>query len=119
VTREVEARGYLELARRERGLRALEHDQAVPDHLVSPQWGAIRAVTFGTVLLQEGEVARGVERLRAALITAERLRLPHQIQRALRALSGRLHDDGARQVFEDGRLSLARVRRFASEFLAG
>jgi transcriptional regulator with XRE-family HTH domain len=119
VTREVEARGYLELAHRERGLHALERDEAVPDHLVSPQWGAIRAVTLGTVLLQEGEVTRGVDRLRAALITAERLRLPHQIQRALRALSGRLQDDGARQAFEEGRLSLARVRSFASEFLAG
>jgi hypothetical protein len=52
---------------------------------VAPQWHIIERVTAGQVLLAGGQPDEAEEALRMALAAAETSRLPHQIQRTIRA----------------------------------
>lgn len=103
--REIHLRGLLATYRPAEAVRLLhvEHAGAQP---VAPQWQVIERVTAGQVLLVAGEPAGAEESLRAALESAEAHRLPHQIQRALRAAD----QGGLHSVVADGHTALQRLR---------
>jgi hypothetical protein len=58
----------------------------------SPQWRIIEQITVAEVLLADGDVATAEAALHDAVADAERYRLPHQLQRVLRAFEGRASD---------------------------
>lgn len=103
--REILLRGLMSTGRTEKAVQLIKVGQ--PDAMpVAPQWQIIERVTAGHVLLAAGEPDGAREALSAALIAAEAYRLPHQIQRAIRAAdSGGLHD-----VAAEGATALARLR---------
>lgn len=103
--REIHLRGLLSTHRPTEAVRQLEgdHGGARP---VAPQWQIIERVTAGQVLLAAGEPAGAEEALRAALRAAEDHRLPHQIQRVIRAAEHAGLDD----VAADGSSALHRLR---------
>jgi hypothetical protein len=72
---------------------------------VAPQWHIIERVTAGQVLLAARQRDGAEEALRAALAAAESHRLPHQIQRTIRAAN----DGGLTEVSADGRAALQRL----------
>jgi transcriptional regulator with XRE-family HTH domain len=67
-----------------------------------PQWQAILHVTTGQVLLARADRSEAEAAFRAAIAIAEEHRLPHQIQRAIRASMSRLPAVGelARQALD-------------------
>jgi transcriptional regulator with XRE-family HTH domain len=103
--REIHLRGLLATHRPAEAVRAMHagHAGARP---VAPQWQIIERVTAGQVLLAAGEPDGAEETLRAALDAAESHRLPHQIQRAIRAADR----GGLRSVTADGHTALQRLR---------
>lgn len=72
----------------------------------APQWNVIERVTAGEVLLAVGDRDGAEEALRIALEGAERYRLPHQAQRAIRIASGPIE-----AVANEGRAVLVRLDR--------
>ncbi|WP_229686211.1 helix-turn-helix domain-containing protein [Longimycelium tulufanense] len=81
---EIHLRGLISTARAAEAARLLNADpvNALP---LAPQWHVIERVTAGEVLLAAGERDGATEALRVALKAAESHRLPHQVQRAIRA----------------------------------
>jgi transcriptional regulator with XRE-family HTH domain len=100
---EVQLRGLATTGRTQKATELLERSPA-PGLQASPQWRIISAITAGEVLLRRGDPDAADERMRAALQGAELHRLPHQVQRVIRA-SGPLGD-----VREQAQNMLARLR---------
>lgn len=101
--REIHARGLLALCRAGEALRVLETEIGEP---AAPQWRIIERVTTGEVLAATGEHAGAKETLNAAISSAEQRRLPHQIQRVVRAADRNRLD----AVADVGRAALDRIR---------
>jgi transcriptional regulator with XRE-family HTH domain len=102
--REIELRGLVATGRAREAVRIIDTAKvdAAP---AAPQWHIIERVTSGRVLLEAGDLQSGAVAFRAALRAAEAHRLPHQIQRAIRAAEqGQLHD-----VVADGKAALQRL----------
>lgn len=87
---EVQLRGLATTGRTQKATELLERSPA-PGLQASPQWRIISAITAGEVLLRRGDPDAAGEQMRAALQGAELHRLPHQVQRVIRA-SGPLGD---------------------------
>lgn len=105
--REIHARGLLALNRPHDALHVLDSVAGEP---AAPQWLVIERVTAGEVLAATGERAGAEEALIAAIATAEQRRLPHQLQRAVRAAQhGHLP-----AIADAGRLALQRLRGLLS-----
>lgn len=105
--REIQARGLLALGRPHEARRVLDRSAGEP---AAPQWRVIERVTAGEVLAASGDHAGAEEALASAIATAEQRRLPHQVQRAIRAAEhGRLP-----VIVEAGRLALQRLRGLLS-----
>lgn len=82
--REIELRGLVSTGRPADAVRLIR--TGLPDAApVAPQWHIIERVTAGQVLLAAGQLDEAEEALRTALTAAETGRLPHQIQRTVRA----------------------------------
>ncbi|MYW02328.1 hypothetical protein [Streptomyces sp. SID3343] len=62
-----------------------------PTWHVTPQWRVIEHVTTGRVLLAASDTTGARERLLAAITLATALRLPHQLQRIIRASTDEPH----------------------------
>ncbi|MGW1667001.1 helix-turn-helix domain-containing protein, partial [Streptomyces microflavus] len=75
-----------------------------PTWHVTPQWRVIEHVTTGRVLLAAGDTTGARDRLLAAVTLATTLRLPHQLQRIIRASTGQAH------VRDQALTSLAELR---------
>ncbi|MGI5293035.1 helix-turn-helix transcriptional regulator [Nonomuraea polychroma] len=89
VVREVHLRGLLVTGRLHEAIRLAEAD--IPDATgVAPQWQTIERVTVAEVFRASGDQAAASEALLQSIATAESTRLPHQIQRAMRAARGSL-----------------------------
>jgi tetratricopeptide (TPR) repeat protein len=103
--REIHLRGLLSTHRPAEAVRRLDSDHggARP---VSPLWQIIERVTAGQFLLAAGELGGADEALRAALRAAEAHRLPHQIQRTIRAAE----HAGVDGVAAEGASALHRLR---------
>ncbi|MFE2726333.1 helix-turn-helix domain-containing protein [Kitasatospora sp. NPDC059327] len=100
---EVRLRGLAATGRLPGAVELLERAPA-PGFRTSPQWRIISAITAGQILLRRGDRDAAGERMRVALDGAELHRLPHQVQRVIRA--GALLPD----VREQAHGSLARLR---------
>ncbi|WP_249124408.1 helix-turn-helix domain-containing protein [Saccharopolyspora erythraea] len=103
--REIELRGLVATGRAREAVRIIDTPQvdAIP---AAPQWHIIERVTSGRVLVEAGDRQGAAEAFRTALRAAEGHRLPHQIQRAIRAAeSGNLHG-----VAAEGTAALQRLR---------
>jgi tetratricopeptide (TPR) repeat protein len=87
TTHEVHVRGLLHVGQTSRLPSLLEQDTtrflAVP---VAPQWHVISQLTKAEALFHIGKVDDGLTNLKTALIGADLCSLPHQVQRAIRAI---------------------------------
>jgi transcriptional regulator with XRE-family HTH domain len=86
---EVHLRGLLGTGRPGQAIALLERHRT-PSTVIPPQWRAILHVTIGEVLLTRAETSQAETAFRAAIVIAGAHRLPHQIQRTVRASALRL-----------------------------
>jgi hypothetical protein len=102
--REIELRGLVATGRAANAVRIMQTNtlDAAP---VAPQWHIIERVTAGQVLLAARQRDDAEDALRAALLAAETHRLPHQIQRTIRAAD----DGGLIEISTSGQLALQRL----------
>jgi hypothetical protein len=104
VLREVRLRGLLATGRL--GTAADLADADMPDAAgVAPQWQAIERVTTAEIHRAWGDRSGAAAALGQAITAAETFRLPHQIQRAVRAARGHLPE-----IEESGAAALERLR---------
>jgi transcriptional regulator with XRE-family HTH domain len=106
TVREIHLRGLISTGRVSTAVRLMDAQQEDAPPAV-PQWHVIERVTTGQLLIAAGSRESAGRVLREALITAERHRLPHQIQRAIRAAE----TGGLPDVSGEGRATLQRVCR--------
>jgi len=84
VLREVQIRGFVRTGRPHLAADLL-NDHPLPTSGIPPQWQAIMHVTTGEALLAHTDIPSAAAALRDATTIAEAHRLPHQIQRVIRA----------------------------------
>ncbi|WP_051499303.1 helix-turn-helix domain-containing protein [Nocardia sp. BMG51109] len=101
--REIEIRGLLSLGRLGEARRHI-HDP--PGEPAAPQWRVIERVTSGEVLAAVGETDTAAAAFTDAMKSAEHHRLPHQIQRAIRASA----KAGMRELAAEHSAALNRIR---------
>jgi len=86
---EVHLRGLVRTGRPRLATTLLERHR-LPSTMIPPQWQAILQVTIGEVLLTRAETSQAETAFRSAIVIAGAHRLPHQIQRIVRASARRL-----------------------------
>jgi transcriptional regulator with XRE-family HTH domain len=86
---EVHLRGLVDTGRPDLAT-ALLNRHRMSTNAIPPQWQAILHVTTGEVLLARADAAEAQTAFRTAIRIAEDHRLPHQIQRTIRASTSRL-----------------------------
>ncbi|MDX8051415.1 helix-turn-helix transcriptional regulator [Lentzea sp. BCCO 10_0798] len=102
--REIELRGLVTTGRAANAVQIMQTN--MPDAApVAPQWHIIERVTAGQVLLAARQRDGAEDALRTALLAAETHRLPHQIQRTIRAAD----DGGLIEISTSGQLALQRL----------
>lgn len=103
---EVQLRGLMSTGRAAEAIRIIQTGpvDAAP---AAPQWHVIERVTAGQVHIAAGDHDCAIYALRTALIGAETHRLPHQIQRAIRAA----HSAGLTEIKIDAQAALLRLNR--------
>jgi predicted negative regulator of RcsB-dependent stress response len=91
---EVQLRGLVHTGRAHRAIALLDRTPSANSPLVPPQWQAIIQVTTGEVLLRCHDDRHARTAFHRAISVAEGYRLPHQIQRVIRAVGSnrRLED---------------------------
>ena len=100
---EVLLRGLVETGRARQAAKFMGAAQNI-SQAAAPQWIVIERVTAGEVLLANDDRDGAEDALQTALDGAERYRLPHQAQRAIRIASGSVE-----AVADAGRAVLARL----------
>ncbi|SEP48434.1 hypothetical protein [Amycolatopsis saalfeldensis] len=83
ILREIHARGLLALGQPTQALRVLTTDSA--GEPAAPRWQVIERGTTGEILTASRDRDGAQKSLLAAITIAEQRRLPHQLQRAIRA----------------------------------
>src|SRR5690606_13353341 len=101
--REIRLRGLLGTGRAAEAGRHLNDVAGAP---AAPQWHIIERVTTGEVLISIGDADTAVFALTEAIAAAERHRLPHQIQRTVRAAA----QSGMHDLATEGTAALQRIR---------
>ncbi|SMC99795.1 helix-turn-helix transcriptional regulator [Kibdelosporangium aridum] len=101
---EIQLRGLISTGRPNIAARIMETAQsdALP---AAPQWHIIERVTAGQVLLAAGKRDAAEDALLTALASAEAHRLPHQIQRTIRAAN----EGGLTDISDAGNAALGRL----------
>ncbi|MEV6730613.1 helix-turn-helix transcriptional regulator [Streptomyces sp. NPDC051364] len=82
---EIRLRGLISTGRPRDAIRLAEAAAPTASVAVAPQWRVIELVTTGRVRLLAGDEAGAAELLGAAVHEAQAQRLPHQLQRVVRA----------------------------------
>jgi transcriptional regulator with XRE-family HTH domain len=112
TTREVQIRGLLNVGEIGALPSLLEQDPSrslpVP---VAPQWHVISRITEAEALLRIGKVDDGLAHLKTALLGAELCSLPHQVQRAMRAVQVVEAYHPARALGDEARTLLGKLSR--------
>jgi hypothetical protein len=85
--REAQLRGLVATHRVRQATKVLEQPRP-PHEPATPQWRVIEQITVAAVLFATGDATTAEPLLCDAITAAERHRLPHQIQRALRTATG-------------------------------
>jgi transcriptional regulator with XRE-family HTH domain len=101
--REIHLRGLIGTGRAAGAARLVHESVGMP---AAPQWHIIERVTSGEVLVAINELEGARDAFAEAIGAAEQHRLPHQIQRALRATT----DAGMHELRADADAALWRIR---------
>jgi transcriptional regulator with XRE-family HTH domain len=101
---EVLLRGLVETGRARQAAKLMDAAATSISQAAAPQWTVIERVTAAEVLLANGDRDGAEEALHTALDGAEKYRLPHQVQRAIRIASGSVE-----AVADAGRAVLVRL----------
>jgi hypothetical protein len=115
TVRETRLRGLLATGRPR---QAVDLAEAVPDdddEAPSPQWRVIERITTAGVLAAAGEGHAAARMLATAAGHAEKLRLPHQVQRIIRITDRPSALPGAEALGAQAAATLSRLRRQLSE----
>ncbi|GAA3891946.1 hypothetical protein GCM10022243_66100 [Saccharothrix violaceirubra] len=107
--REIGLRGLISTGRAAEAVHAMQSDQRAGTP-AAPQWHIIERVTAGQVLLAAQHQDGAAEAFRTALTAAEVHRLPHQVQRTIRAAD----DAGLTEITTEGRAALQRFNGIAA-----
>lgn len=102
--REIELRGLLRTGRVAEAGRLVNVTVGSPS---APQWRIIERVTTGEVLVAIGQPSAATDAFTEAIEAAEQHRLPHQIQRTIRAAI----KTGLRDLAAEAEVALQRTRR--------
>jgi hypothetical protein len=104
--REIHLRGLVSTGRPAEAVQIMRtgHADATP---AAPQWHVIERVTAGQVHLAAGDRDTASEALHTALTAAGAHRLPHQIQRTVRAADS----GGLTEITTEGQAALLRLNR--------
>lgn len=103
---EIRLRGLMAIGKTDIAIRLVEQGSPVPTMAVAPQWRVIELITVAQVRLAADDYARAAQSLHTAVDEAVRQRLPHQLQRIVRAARHRLPE--IREVADHG---LDRIRQ--------
>lgn len=105
IFQEIQLRGLVSTGRVAEAVKVMRASRtnATP---AAPQWHIIERVTAGQVYLAAGDRDGAADALRVALRAAETYRLPHQVQRAIRAAD----TGGLCQISVDGHALLMHLR---------
>ncbi|MFI1914535.1 hypothetical protein [Nocardia sp. NPDC020380] len=101
--REIELRGLMGTGRVEEACQIVYRQAGRP---AAPQWYIIERVTTGEVLAANQDIEGAADAFADAIESAERHRLPHQIQRAVRATA----KAGMRDLADEAKSALQRTR---------
>ncbi|GHJ39961.1 helix-turn-helix domain-containing protein [Streptomyces sp. TS71-3] len=102
---EIRLRGLISTERTAVAIRLVQNGSPPPTTTVAPQWRVIELITVAQVLITANDCDGAVESLRTAIEEAVRQRLPHQLQRIIRAAQSRLPE-----ISEAASLALDRMR---------
>ncbi|MFF3332637.1 helix-turn-helix domain-containing protein [Streptomyces sp. NPDC002888] len=89
---EIRLRGLISTGRIDLAIQLVDQDSPVPTTTVAPQWRVIELITVAQVRLAADDCGGGAQSLHTAVDEAVRQRLPHQLQRIVRAAGNRLPD---------------------------
>ncbi|MDW4907806.1 helix-turn-helix transcriptional regulator [Streptomyces sp. ADMS] len=87
---EIRLRGLISTGRIDLAIQLVDQDSPVPTTTVAPQWRVIELITVAQVRLAADDRGGGAQSLHTAVEEAVRQRLPHQLQRIVRAAENRL-----------------------------
>ncbi|MGP3684466.1 hypothetical protein ACTVZO_07095 [Streptomyces sp. IBSNAI002] len=106
---EIHLRGLIATGRAEDAIQRAEASSPTPTMSIAPQWRVIELITSGRVRLLAGDHRGATELLVGAVREARAQRLPHQLQRALRAAGDVLPDarESAEQALTQLRTEMA------------
>lgn len=114
TVREVRLRGLLATGRPRQAVTLAENFTA-DEQPPAPQWRVIDRITTADVLASAGEKRTAAEMLTGAVVEAEALRLPHQMQRIIRLAEQPGICSADQHLSEHARLALLRLDRQLSE----
>lgn len=87
---EIRLRGLMATGRTDIAIQLIEQGSPVPTTTVAPQWRVIELITVAQVRLAADDHGSAAQSLHTAVDEAVRQRLPHQLQRIVRAADYRL-----------------------------
>ncbi len=87
---EIRLRGLMTTGRTGVAIQLIEQGSPVPTTTVAPQWRVIELITVAQVRLTADDCSSAAQSLHTAVDEASRQRLPHQLQRIVRAAHPRL-----------------------------
>jgi hypothetical protein len=87
---EIRLRGLMATDRTDIAIQLIEQGSPVPTTTVAPQWRVIELITVAQVRLAADNPGSAAQSLHTAVDEAVRQRLPHQLQRIVRAADYRL-----------------------------
>ena len=87
---EIRLRGLMATDRTDIAIQLIEQGSPVPTTTVAPQWRVIELITVAQVRLAADDQGSAAQSLHTAVDEAVRQRLPHQLQRIVRAADHRL-----------------------------
>lgn len=103
---EIRLRGLISTDRIDVAIQLVEQGSPTPTTAVAPQWRVIELITVAQVQLAADDCGGAAQSLNTALEEAVRQRLPHQLQRIVRAAHDRLP-----VIREGAGHALARIRQ--------
>lgn len=103
---EIRLRGLIGTGRIDVAIHLVEQGSPTPTTTVAPQWRVIELITVAKVQLAADDYGGAAQSLHTAVDEAVRQRLPHQLQRIVRAA-----DNGLPEIKEAADHALGRIRQ--------
>lgn len=107
---EIHLRGLMSLGRLDKIRNILGNtEEGSTAFYIAPQWSTISQLTIAEAMLRSRKIDDGLEKLKGALVGAGLCKLPHQVQRAIRALKLVEVYDPAKQILDNAQMLLAKL----------